>query len=36
MVMGLNYNQVNNGGSNLPTSVAFVGLSDVLHLDAEL
>ena len=36
MVLGLNYNQVNNGGTNLPTSVAFVGLSDVIHLNAEL
>jgi hypothetical protein len=36
MVMGLNYNQSNNGNANLPTSVVFVGLSDVLHLDAEL
>ena len=36
MVLGLNYNQSNNGNANLPTSVAFVQLSDIIHLNAEL
>ena len=36
MVLGLSYNQANNGGSNLPTSVAFVQLSDTINLSAEL
>ena len=36
MVLGLNYNQSNNGNASLPTSVAFVQLSDTIHLSAEL
>ena len=36
MVLGVNYNQSNNGGSNLPTSVKFVQLNDTIHLSAEL
>ena len=36
MVLGLSYNQANNGNANLPTSVAFVQLSDTIHINAEL
>ena len=36
MVLGLSYNNTNNGNANLPTSVAFVQLNDTIHLNAEL
>lgn len=34
--VGLNYTAATNSNTNLPTAVKFVGLSDVIHLSAEL